>query len=190
MNGTKSALACVVLMSILLVPAARSAPPNAATPTPQNTTFKEIGWADLVPKGWDPYKRFKDRKIAMLDDSDPEQQQLMSEMQMVWDNAPTVTDLEGTAVKIPGYVVPLEEDHGRLKEFLLVPYFGACIHTPPPPANQIIHVIAKTPIKGLSAMDTVWIKGPLTQARNNSYMGTSGYVIRADAVDLYTAQEH
>jgi hypothetical protein len=193
MKETKKALYRAVFLSMLCGPVAWNATTPiaaaAATPqaAPQNAAFKEIQWDDLIPKGWDPYKRFKDRKVGILDDNDPQQQELLSEMRMVWDNAPTVTELEGAAVKIPGYIVPLDEDHGRLKEFLLVPYFGACIHTPPPPANQIIHVFTKTPIKGFKAMDTVWIRGALTQGRNDSYMGTSGYEIRADAVDRYEA---
>ena len=49
-----------------------------------------------------------------------------------------VEEYNGKQVKLPGFVVPLEySDKGRVKEFLLVPYFGACIHYPPPPPNQI-----------------------------------------------------
>ncbi len=49
-------------------------------------------------------------------------------------------ELNGSQVKIPGFVVPLEGDEEKITEFLLVPYFGACIHVPPPPPNQIIYV--------------------------------------------------
>jgi hypothetical protein len=84
-------------------------------------------------------------------------------------------------VRIPGFVVPLEDTNDGLKEFLLVPYFGACIHSPPPPANQIIHVLPRTPAKGLRSMDTVWISGPVAVTRTDSYMGVSGYRIEATA---------
>lgn len=43
-------------------------------------------------------------------------------------------------VLIDGYVLPLARSGERVIEFLLVPWIGACIHTPPPPPNQIIHV--------------------------------------------------
>ena len=185
MNKTILLVSFVVALSITgsetRAAGAMAAQPVAAAATP----VKEIKWDDLIPKGWDPYKRFKERKITILDDSDPQIQELQSEMRMVWDNAPTVTELEGTSIRIPGYIVPLDENHGQLKEFLLVPYFGACIHSPPPPANQIIHVFAKTPIKGFKAMDTVWISGPITQGRKDSYMGVSGYEVNADAVARY-----
>ena len=39
-----------------------------------------------------------------------------------------------------------------------MPYFGACIHTPPPPSNQIIHVRAQQAVQGMHAMDTVRIE--------------------------------
>ena len=43
------------------------------------------------------------------------------------------------SITIPGYLVPLEMEGERFTEMLLVPYFGACMHLPPPPANQIVH---------------------------------------------------
>lgn len=50
------------------------------------------------------------------------------------------TDLNLDDVTIPGFVVPLEMDGMLTTQFLLVPIAGACIHTPPPPANQTIIV--------------------------------------------------
>lgn len=160
-----------------------------ATPTPATSAapaaFKEIPWDDLVPKGWDPTKRFRDSKFSVLSDSDPRMLQMMREMRETWDNAPTNNQLDGAALKLPGYVIPLEETKGELKEFLLVPYFGACIHTPPPPANQIVHVIAVKPVKGFRMMDAVWVRGTLKTLRQDSVMGTSGYQMQAAAIDRY-----
>jgi hypothetical protein len=67
----------------------------------------------------------------------------------------------------------------------LVPYFGACIHVPPPPANQIIHVLSDKPIKGVHAMTAVWVSGTLKTVRANSIMGMSGYRMEARAVERY-----
>jgi hypothetical protein len=88
-------------------------------------------------------------------------------------------------VRLPGYVVPLEEVKGELKEFLLVPYFGACIHSPPPPANQIVHVVSSTPLKGWRTMDAVWVNGTLNAARGDTAMGASGYRIADPVVERY-----
>ena len=100
-------------------------------------------------------------------------------MRETWDNAPTNRDLDGARVRIRGYVVPLEAHKGELREFLLVPYAGACIHTPPPPANQIIHVTLAEPIKDVRTMDTVRASGTLRTARSDSPMGVSGYTLQA-----------
>jgi hypothetical protein len=89
-------------------------------------------------------------------------------------------------VKIPGFIVPLEDTPTGLKEFLLVPYFGACIHTPPPPANQIIHVLMNKGVKGFQSMDTVWVSGTLSLVRTANEMGTSGYQMDAVKLEPYT----
>lgn len=155
---------------------------NPGPPAPPPTTFKEIRWHELAPKEWDPIKRFRESNRGQLDDSDPYGRRLM---RAIWDNAPTVAEMDGAAVKLLGYVVPLEDAKGELKEFLLVPYFGACLHTPPPPANQIIHVLATPPVKGIRSMDTVWVSGTLTTTRRESSMGMSGYELKATSVSAH-----
>jgi hypothetical protein len=51
--------------------------------------------------------------------------------------------LDGKRVIIAAFIVPLEDDMQQADEFLLVPYFGACVHTPPPPPNQMVYVKMK-----------------------------------------------
>ena len=139
-----------------------------------------------MPAGWDPMKDFKDINLAAMTDSDPRALQLMQRLREVWDNAPANPALEGQTVRIPGFVVPLEEGKDGLKEFLLVPYFGACVHTPPPPANQIIHVLPQSAAKGLRSMDAVWISGSLVRTRTDSYMGASSWRMEAKNVEPYS----
>ena len=55
------------------------------------------------------------------------------------------TSLNGKLVRMPGYLLPIEFAGNRVTEFLLVPWVGACIHTPPPPPNQIVYVKADKP---------------------------------------------
>lgn len=163
--------------------AAATALPAASADKP--AAFRELKWNELVPKDWDPNKAFRDKNLGALDDSSPQVIQAMKELRVMWDNAPTVPALDGAAVKLPGYVVPLDEVKGELKEFLLVPYFGACIHTPPPPANQIVHVVANPPVKGFRSMDTVWVSGTLKTQRQDSGMGVSGYRMEVQRVEAY-----
>ncbi len=82
--------------------------------------------------------------------------------------------LDGVDVHIAGFVVPLDFSKGDVREFLLVPYYGACIHVPPPPPNQVIHVTVAQPAK-LKAMSVVWVAGRLGATAFDGPAGKSGY---------------
>lgn len=159
---------------------------DAPSPPASPAGFKVIEWEALVPEGWDPLKGLRGmQNLGTLEDSNPKVLEAMREMRRVWDNAPTNDKLDGAAIRLPGYVVPLEQVKGELKEFLLVPYFGACIHSPPPPANQIVHILLDKPVKGFRSMDTVWVSGTLSTFRQDLAMGASGYRMKAAVVDRY-----
>ncbi|MGE0797700.1 MAG: DUF3299 domain-containing protein [Lautropia sp.] len=152
--------------------------------------YPEISWDDLVPEDWDPMKEIAGLdQLGGLSDWDPRAKKLLDQLRAAWDNAPTVAAMADRPVRLPGYLVPLEQTQQGIAEFLLVPYFGACIHTPPPPANQIVHVAVVKPIRGFQTMDAVWVSGVLTVARTNSSMGASGYRMRGDRVVAYDTEK-
>ena len=102
--------------------------------------------------------------------------------------------LDGTRVRMPGYVVPLEFDDTRVTEFFLVPYVGACIHTPPPPPNQIVHVKLSEGLEAYGGLFTpVWVKGVMrTEQRKSELFLVDGssdvpssYSISATLVEKY-----
>jgi hypothetical protein len=162
--------------------------PAADTKAATVGPVQELKWDELVPKNWDPTKRYRNISLESLRDNDPRAIQMLDEMRAVWDNAPVNVALDGTAARLSGFVVPLDNTQGGIREFLLVPYFGACIHTPPPPANQIVHVIAADTVKGLHAMDTVRVSGLLKAARYSSVdMGVSGYEIKSASVEPFVS---
>jgi len=188
---------CLAAAALVFATAAHAQPldgvplmkPPLAAPKPAAALpggFKTIAWDALVPADWDPFKEFKDLNFQMMDDGDPRAAQMLKRMREVWDNAPVNAALVGQAVRLPGFIVPLEDSKDGMKEFLLVPYFGACIHSPPPPSNQIVHVLPRSPAKGLRSMDPVWISGVLATAKTDSYMGASSYRIEATRVEPYT----
>jgi len=171
----------------LMKPPLASAKPVPATAKPGVPGApRTITWELLVPAGWDPFKDFKDLNFQAMDDGDPRAIQMLKKMREVWDTAPVNPAIVGQTVRLPGFVVPLEDSKDGMKEFLLVPYFGACIHSPPPPANQIVHVLPKSAAKGLRSMDAVWITGTLATVRTDSYMGAAGYRIEALSVAPYS----
>lgn len=162
---------------------------KAAAPTVgKPSATRTITWDELVPKDWDPMKEFAGTDMSMLNDGDPRAMAMLKKLREVWDNAPTNPAIVGQSVRIPGFVVPLEETKAGVKEFLLVPYFGACIHTPPPPANQIIHVLPQHATH-IRSMDAVWITGTITTLRTDSYMGASSYRVDATGVEPYVAKQ-
>ena len=103
-------------------------------------------------------------------------------------------NLDGKPVRIPGYLLPLEFDGDRVTEFLLVPYVGACIHTPPPPPNQIVYVKTAEPYSTDGGLYTpVWVNGIMKAEESESNLnfvdGSSGipssYSLDAQSVQLY-----
>lgn len=95
-------------------------------------------------------------------------------------------ELDGKLVKVPGFVVPLERAaNGLLSEFLLVPYFGACIHLPPPPPNQVVYVKMR-PGTGLKDIDdAVWVTGKLRVDLRKSDLGSAVYTMEGEKLELY-----
>jgi hypothetical protein len=156
--------------------------PRKASPA---LNYQEIEWEDLIPKGWDPMAAFKGLRLNRLKDSDPKAIETLEKMKAAWAEAPVESSLNGKKVKLAGFVVPLERKGDTVFELLLVPYFGACIHTPPPPANQIIHVILKKPAEGMKMMDAFWVSGTLSLQRGDSSLGIYGYRMTADRIDPY-----
>jgi hypothetical protein len=184
-EGTLAQPAGVPLMKpAIKAPATAAVAPAGAAPAAASAP-RTIAWEALVPAGWDPFKDFKSLDLASLNDADPRANELMARMRKAWDNAPVNPALVGQVVRIPGYVVPLEEGKAGMTEFLLVPYFGACVHTPPPPSNQIIHVLPRSPAKDLRSMDTVWVTGVLSTLQTDSYMGTASWRLTATGVTPY-----
>ena len=163
------------------LPAKGTAKSTAKKPSP----FKLVTWDDLIPKDWDPMKGFKDLDLQTLDDSDPRAMKALDELREWWDKAPVRQDINKTLIRIPGFVIPLERQKDRMTEFLVVPYFGACIHTPPPPSNQMIHAIAERPVAGFRSMDAAWISGEIETIRSDTGFGAASYRMKVTSVEVY-----
>lgn len=102
-------------------------------------------------------------------------------------------ELVGKPVRIPGYLLPLEYDGDKVTEFFLVPYVGACIHTPPPPPNQIVHVKTSEGYAVEGLYTPVWVNGLLKNERSESSLSyvdgssniPSSYTLEASSVEAY-----
>jgi len=94
--------------------------------------------------------------------------------------------LEGATVRLPGFIVPLEPVRNNgMSEFLLVPYFGSCIHVPPPPPNQIVYVHSSKRAAIESIYEAYWITGKLHLQTKATRLGSTAYELRADKIEVY-----
>ena len=149
---------------------------------------RELEWEDLMPEGWDPFSGLdalmSDDTQNLADDS-AQAGTLMNAYREAVRSAPVVGALDGRQVRLPGFVVPLDFQDTETSEFLLVPYFGACIHVPPPPSNQIVYVrtVAGYPIKEL--FDPVWVTGVISTQAHPNEVGDAGYTMQATIIEPY-----
>ena len=153
--------------------------------------YKTIEWNDLMPDPW-VKEMTKEMaalsKMSYLQDTSDEANKAMNAMRKKLDDAPIVKTQLNKKIRIPGYAVPLDAERSEKREFLLVPYFGACIHTPPPPANQIVLVrpTAQSKIKKMpESMDVLWVEGELKEGRVSTSQGVSGYMLEAISIAPY-----
>jgi hypothetical protein len=97
-----------------------------------------------------------------------------------------VEAFNGKKVKLPGFIVPLDsEEKQRVTQFFIVPYFGACLHMPPPPPNQIIFVKFPAGVELTSLYDAFWFEGVLTIDTTDNVLGKSAYRMQVNKVYVY-----
>ena len=109
-------------------------------------------------------------------------------------NGELAHDLDGQLVRLPGYVLPLEFEGTSVKEFLLVPYVGACIHVPPPPINQTVVVHLNQSYAAKELYEPVWVTGRMTVKRAKRALNLvdgsadveAGYTIQGSRIEPYT----
>ena len=164
----------------------RATPTPIAAPLSETGEFTELDWDTLIPDDWRPDKLMAEYPIDEMSDDDPRAEELMRKLKVLWDASPVVPDLDGKQIKLPGFVVPLEMDAESIGEFLLVPYYGACIHVPPPPSNQTVYVqTAEGAEYHGELFDTVWVSGTLKVEAISSDLAEAGYRIQAVKVEPY-----
>lgn len=112
-------------------------------------------------------------------------------------NSRLVQALDGKDVRIPGYVLPTEFSGSKVVEFLLVPYVGACVHTPAPPPNQLVHVKVDVGFSSEGLFAPVWVTGKMQVAMSSQSVAfndgamqvESGYRIQASEVVPYAPDQ-
>jgi len=150
-----------------------------------------ILWDDLIPDDFvppeNPFMTMSQEAIDKLMDGSEESNAEIARLEAEFSIAPVVPELDGKRVRIPAYVTPLEFNGAtHMKEFLLVPYVGACIHTPPPPANQIVHATSSDALEVPDIYDAVWAIGTIRTETVQSELAESGYKLEVEEIMPYT----
>jgi hypothetical protein len=161
---------CLLLLASLAVPFAAGAGPRT------------LDWVDLVPESqrstYDPAPPPPVHDYLSGDSAALATMQVMN-----WE---VNESLDGQPVRLPGFIVPLElDDEGRVTEFFLVPYFGACIHVPPPPPNQMVYVVMDRGISLDSMYSAYWISGTMATQKRDTSLGAAAYTLAGTLAEEY-----
>ncbi len=141
----------------------------------------EIGWEDLMPEGEE--ERLQKMYAAQMATLYSIQEGSAADTAV---QIGSVDTYDGKKIRMPGYTVPFSYDaKAEISEFLLVPYFGACIHAPPPPPNQTIFVRTDDPILLKDLPQAVWIEGTLHAQKQESDLADAAYIIDLSRVEKY-----
>jgi hypothetical protein len=155
-------------------------PPGHKAPAPKPGHIVDLDWKELLPEG----ERAHFTAIAPAPVHDYRGEGGPPAVQAQDFNVNK--SLDGATVRLPGFIVPLQAvKNGAVSEFLLVPYFGSCIHVPPPPPNQIIYVHNGKRAGIDSIYEAYWITGKLHLQTKTTRLGSTAYELVADKIELY-----
>jgi hypothetical protein len=175
--GLRPAVFALLLTVVAVAIAAKPAPPP---PAKKPIRILDLDWKELLPEG--ERAHFTATAPPPVHDYRGEGGPPAVQAQDFNVNK----SLEGAIVRLPGFIVPLEavKNGSGVSEFLLVPYFGSCIHVPPPPPNQIVYV--HTSKRGIDSIyDAYWITGKLHLQTRTTRLGATAYELTADKIEPY-----
>ncbi|MGZ3694204.1 MAG: DUF3299 domain-containing protein [Bdellovibrionota bacterium] len=100
--------------------------------------------------------------------------------------APALERLDGKMVRLPGFMIPLADTAKELDEFLFVPTLFGCIHVPPPPPNQVIHVKMNSSID--YTWKPFWLLGRLSIVRHEQGEDKAEFYLRGESIAPFNGQ--
>ena len=160
-------------------------------------SYEDIDWTELMPA--EDLSALLNRPAFLDDIADGsaqdsldnfQQRQLEDEQaqqyQAALSSTRVIQGFDGKAIRIPGFIVPLAQNEDKeVTRFFIVPYFGACLHMPPPPPNQILYVESEQGITLENLYDPYWFEGIVSIEQKVDAMGTSAYSLSLDNYALY-----
>lgn len=134
----------------------------------------ELTWQDLLPEGVAPLPGILSGLVLHENAALASLQPRSTGVRHDWD---------GQIVKLSGYIVPLDFEGTGVTTFILVPYVGACIHVPPPPANQLVLVNVNKPYKSTGLFGAVSATGTFGSHTLSTNLAEIGYALDAHLVE-------
>ena len=141
--------------------------------------YIDLDWEDLLPEGQST-QADAFRRLLPHDESLPLTRQQPA-------SSGVRTDWNGQIVRLPGYIVPIDYEGSGVTAFILVPYVGACVHVPPPPANQLVFVTTSDPYESKGLFEAVNVIGMFGVSSLRTHLAEIGYALSAEQIVPYRA---
>ncbi len=151
----------------------------AAAASPQlvlGDDFVDLDWADLVPEGETIIPPVLGGLVDHSEMSLASQQPMSSGVRSDWN---------GQIVRLPGFIVPIDFSSDGVTAFILVPFVGACVHVPPPPANQLVFVTTEVPYDSPGMYEPVNVTGMFGVSPMSTQLAEIGYALSADHIEPF-----
>ena len=142
----------------------------------QAEAYIDLDWKDLVPEG---QKTLPPILQGMLDHDQPPMSNLQPE------SVGVRNDWNGQVVRLPGFIVPIDFSGTGVTAFILVPFVGACVHVPPPPANQLVFVTTDTPYENSGLYEAVNVIGMFGVSSLSTELADIAYALSADKIEPF-----
>ncbi len=136
----------------------------------------KLTWSDLLPEG---ERIMPDILQGLIDHDDAP---LFSQQPA---SSGVRTDWNGQIVELAGYIVPIDYKGTGVVAFILVPYVGACVHVPPPPANQLVMVTTAEPYESKGLFEAVTVTGMFGVSSVSTQLADIGYALSADKIERF-----
>lgn len=136
----------------------------------------DLEWTDLLPEG----ETFEPNTLSGLI---PHEDAPLASQQPA--SSGVRSDWNGLVVRLPGFIVPLDYKDSGVVAFILVPFVGACVHVPPPPANQLVLVTTETPYESKGLFEPVNVTGMFGVSAISTEQADIGYALSADKIEPF-----
>lgn len=138
--------------------------------------YIDLEWTDLLPEGQKPIPPFMQ---GLIDHEGPDLSSQQPPSQGVR------TDWNGEIVRLPGFIVPIDYSGTGVTAFILVPFVGACVHVPPPPANQLVFVTTEKPYESSGVFEAVNVIGMFGTASTTTQLADIAYALSAEHIEPF-----